>query len=1758
MDTPFDTVIQDIETAWEKDHPQTVKNLFKEASTTYLKAHDYERHLRLLLACLSIPVLEEDLLRNTEEGLRQVEEVSDKTFAALYNMVAAMLCPYNEQEKRKAYAAKALSDPAHLATVRTDDYPWLVKHGEDSHLFGRDLLSFIGMETESWETLYEYYKTTDKRGAACYTAVQAIVHSESDDADRYTRLMDVLREYDDQPEVCEAVDAIMTNNLLPLPEGEGLEADNARQEAKYHFLKPYVDRWAGYPHLGRLHNRLEDLQSHLIRISVNEKEIPHRPITLTVTRKNATRLTLSIYTTNLTGGEKIDFTDYKKKQKIVRKYTKQLPHYSKTYEYAAGKPYLTYEETLTTDGLAHGIYLVTIESEHGKGNPQLLYVSGLTTLTEYLPRQKIRIVVVDPLTGHPMPYAHAALYKSHEDKSPFVRVRCDEKGEAIYNYKTYNKRPSVIYPYTESDRYCKRESIDNFWGYRYDGEEAKETVELLTDRAIYRPGQMVHVALVSYRVNEHKRVMVQSRHIEVELAKPYKEPFAHKQLVTDTMGVAHCDFVLPDDIETGVYQLRCGSNSRQLRIEAYKRPTFEVKIDDYAGSYRDGDTILLEGSATSYTGEPVSQATVRYRVKRATAWWWRFWAPYWETEGHYGRYGEDQYHDGEATTDDEGHFKIEVPLRLSNNGKVGRKPLFVNIVTEVDVTDSTGESQNARTELPLSNKQYVLRLEMGEKIERQESLTFTALLKNALGQDLAGSITWHLDGGEEHTAPANQSVEIGPTGIGAHTLKVSYGEDEAEHTFVVFDKDSTTVPYSTPCWAYQSANEFPEDGGEVILQIGCADADTYILYNLFSGNKLLESGAEKVSTGMINRRLRYDKAYGGGILVSYAWIRNQEMQTHNFTIKKALPDRKLQITWKTFRDRVTPGTEEEWTLQVKDPAGRNVTANVIATLYDKSLEQLTTDTSWQNFGPRLSWQVPHTDWEHETLRSNDLSVHHIEHHKEREYQFYEIVQTLIEGARYRRRYFSLNSSHRISGEEVCYDAPMEEREMLCMSGSSVCYSRSVEADAAPLGAPPALDEAADTDALPQLRTDMSETAFFLPQLATDSDGEVSIVFTVPDSLTTWRFKALAHTRDLRYAYFDAETIARKPVMVQSHLPRFVRVGDATTLTAKVSNTTEGAISGRVQIELLDARDERVVYSERRAFTLGAGGSMATSFTFTSDEEVKDYLCRLYAVGDGFSDGEQHSLPVLTDKAEVTVTHVLNHDGACKEEVDTARLLPAGSSRHALSLQYTNRPIWLAIKALPPLQKPDTDNAISLSVALFCNHLTTYLQNIAARYGDLSPTDTDALAVSKRKIVRKLKKLQGSGGGFRWYEKMPESLYMTTEVLMHLSRLQVMTGPVEELASLTERAFRFCDAAMCEEIRELRKREAKGDEVYLPTFTLLQHLYNCAITHRELDSKTLDAYQYLVALLEKDIHRQTIREKAMSAVILDYAGYHGRAQDYAESLRQYTACDAERGRTFDTPRATYSWYSYKIPTHVAGMEALHLLCPDDRDTYREMQKWLLQEKRTQTWETPIDSVNAVYALLLDGLEELASKGTATFTIDGKPLVLDTEGNEGYVEAALPATTRTLTVEKTSPGLSWGAVYATFLQPISEVEASGSGMSIHREILADTENLHVGERIRVRLTYTCDRDFDMVRVTDSKAACMEPVQQLSWGDSFKRVQPLDTEVRIFYYGLAEGTYSIETEYYLDRAGVYETGLATIVCEYAPEFRAVCPSVRLVVKE
>ena len=1162
----------------------------------------------------------------------------------------------------------------------------------------------------------------------------------------------------------------------------------------------------------------------------------------------------------------------------------------------------------------------------------------------------------------------------------------------------------------------------------------------------------------------------------------------------------------------------------------------------------DGDTITLEGMACSYAGVQIENAQVRYRVKRAMAWWWRFMSRYWGVGGYYGEYEEDDYYEGVAQTDENGRFLVDVPLKLVDDDEVDdlSTPLFMDIIVEADVIDSTGEMQSAKKYLPLSNKEYIMHIQMREKIECSEEHTFTSVIKNALGQNLDKEVEYWFDESATHACVmSNLPVQFSGLEIGKHVLHVKYDGEEQTQEFVLFDKDATKTPYATEKWAYQSAEVFPENGGEVILQIGCSEENTYLIYNIFSGNKIIESGAEMVESGMMNRRFSYESRYGNGIVVSYAWVRNQTLQTHQFTITKPIPKHELVLSWKTFRDKVVPSASEKWILTVKDKEGRNVTANVIAALYDKSLDQLV-ENSWKNFGPVLKWNVPSAGWEGESVNQLCLSIKWSIKEIETPYRFnvfkylsqsHELLKRQIMVSNYCKSCYAMTPGGLAGGSADYLSADFSFGDEVDEEGPESSYDERPVQEI-------------------KLRSDMSETAFFMPMLRTDSNGEVYMEFTLPDSLTTWKFQAIAHSRDMYHAYLEDETVARKLVMVKPNMPRFVRVGDETTIAAKVTNASGKVIDGKIVFELLSAEDEHIVFSASKLFTLADNSSSTESFQFTPDEEIEEYICRIYAVGEGFSDGEQHALRVLPNKTEVTVTNVISQDGAGRATVNTAMLLPEGSTRRKLSMQYTNKPLWMAVKALPALSDENGKDAISVAVSLYCHILTAHLQKHVKSFGTVLSADPKKLEKTTDKLITKLGSLQGSGGGFTWFKGMPESLFMTTEVLMHLCRLQLFTGKIVRLEHVIDKAFRFCDKEMCHEVSELKKDEKKGRKVFMPSYTILQHMYNCAISKRTLKDGEKEAYEYLIGLVLKDIHRQTIREKAMSAVILDYSGCHERAMSYAESLRQYTKCDGDRGRTFDTPRASYSWCSYKIPTHVAGMEVLNLLCPEDKLTFREMQKWLLRQKRTQMWETPIDSVNAVHALLIDSDEYLADNRLAELYADGKRIEVESKGNEGYVETELPASNQELSIEKSSKGLSWGAVYARFLQPMSDVEASGSGMTIKREIITDKKELHVGDRIRVRLTYTCERNFDLVTVIDSKAACMEPVEQLSWSDSFKSVEPRDTEIRYSYYGLAEGSHSIETEYYLDRPGVYEVGVATIVCTYAPEFRATCPSQKLVV--
>ena len=398
----------------------------------------------------------------------------------------------------------------------------------------------------------------------------------------------------------------------------------------------------------------------------------------------------------------------------------------------------------------------------------------------------------------------------------------------------------------------------------------------------------------------------------------------------------------------------------------------------------------------------------------------------------------------------------------------------------------------------------------------------------------------------------------------------------------------------------------------------------------------------------------------------------------------------------------------------------------------------------------------------------------------------------------------------------------------------------------------------------------------------------------------------------------------------------------------------------------------------------------------------------------------------------------------------------------------------------------------------------------------------------------------------------------------LTRLRVMTGEQKDVKQMADKAFDYIGKEMVDLVKEMKKREKKGYKPTFPSFTALRWLYICAIDGRQLSKDVQNANDYLYKLLKKDIKRQTIYEKALTTIILSKHGDAKLAAQYVQSLKEYTVYTEEMGRYYDTPRAGYSWYDYKIPTEVAAIEAIQMVRPQDKQTIDEMRRWLLQEKRTQAWDTPINSVNAIYAFLNGNTQQLTpnTKNPTVLAIDGAPIETSkATAGVGYVKTAIPEPKgKTFTATKTSEGTSWGAVYAQFFQKTSDIEASQSGIKITRELRMangqklNANSLKVGDRIKIRLTIESTRDLDFVQVVDRRAACMEPVKQLSGYHNGAYCSPKDNATHYFYYGISKGKHVIETEYYIDRAGTYETGTCTVGCAYAPEYRATTPSVTL----
>lgn len=1856
----YDNLWKELEVLERKDLP---KSVISEAMKIYDKAKAEQNVPQMMKAYLTAmqyrSLLTPDSLKVDMNGLEQwasqTGSMEDK--AILYSILGEMTMPA-DVKKGLGYLQASLKDKDRLLLIPVEKLRPMVRVGEASKRYFRDnLYNLLArraiqiMQQYRWQAAAKANQTNslpaDMTDMDQFVTYQFVPVSDCDlTAAVMQTYQSLLKAYDTETEregwLLTGIDAL---NYLYRNFSGNFSNDVCQQELRkwihtYPAVKTVPEAYlalaqflqyqnnqverlrivregiAGYPRYEGI-NQLKNIEKEILNASLSLEiatAYPGEQQSVKVNYKNLTGITLQLYKVNLPVTSAV--------------LQNRTTHFESKYarlqreEHFSLKPttdYLNVDTTLTIQAPQAGIYFLKAVPDGKKGvsDGTLMNVTALKTIYRPLPDGTLELVVVDAVSGQPVSEAEVTIYtEKGGGYSPQQTYQADKQGTLKLDFLNSNK-----YWYNAHTAADNAMPILNLWknDYYYKESKRKEVLQLFTDRSIYRPGQTVYVSGLAYEMEKDSTRVLADKKYTVSLYDANNNETGKVEVRTNGFGSFSGQFVLPSPCLTGYFSLRAADTSVSFKVEEYKRPTFDVTFEPVKVEYQVGDSIEVVGMAKTFAGAPVQNARVHYNISRSYAWVWRF----------MGR-GSARW-EGEAMTDADGKFSVPVHFEIDSDRR--ESPLwYYTYNIQADVTDGAGETQQANLSLPLGSTSMVLNMDnLPDNLVKEKKLEIKLTAMNLSGEPVDTPVTYQVvemeeqkDGQEKEgrkvltgTVEANKSFvpeAIYALPSGNYRLKLSAKDTQgrectASKNFLLFSLNDKRPPFVITDWFYQDGLEF-DAASPATVYIGSSEKNVYLLYDVFAGNKRLESKRIELSDSVVSFRFPYKKEYGDGILVSMAFVKDGRLYSHNARIMKPAPEKKLQLKWTTFRDKLRPGQQEEWKLTVLYPDGSPAEAEMLATMYDASLDKIYSAHKL-DFGVDFHYVVPLTYWNTSYMRNAYLYVDFpLKRLRAVPLEYSELIipstgrmEAMVVGYGGSPR-ATLAGALKIRGRSAA-NAVMNQEAVTDM----VLQEEMVETSAQEKVEMGSSEELAETGDI-QIRENFAETAFFYPQLRTNEKGEVSISFVLPESLTRWTFMSLAHTRNVDYGKIEATATASKEFMLQPNMPRFVRVGDKANIAASLMNLSDKGVKGTVRMELFNPETEKVFYSQKQKFDVKGGETGHVNFTFEVSDKYAVMACRMVADGDTFSDGEQRYIPVLTDKQWVTETVPLNVNGEGAHTFSLENLFNKHSktaSEQRLTVEFTAHPAWYAVQALPVVAHPQNEDALSWATAYYAHSLAAYIvkenprikqvfdswkaqggtketfmsnlqknqelknillaetpwlaeatneaeqkQRIATLF-DLN-TMNSQLAVS----VEKLGELQNADGAWSWYKGMQGSRYVTTQVMEMLVRLNALTHQDADsrMQPMIQKGFEYLGKQAAEEYKSMKEAEKKGAVGLRPSEQVLRYLYICALDGKApVDEKV---NRYFIDKLSGEGKELTIYGKALGAIILQQAGKVAEARLFMQSLMEYSVVTDEMGRYFDTPKARYSWFSYKIPTEVAAMEAIQRITKDTK-AIDEMKRWLLKQKQTQTWETPIATADAVYALMATGASDLlANTGGVEITLGKEVIRTPADNAIGYIKKTVSGDVmniKKVSVDKEGTGMGWGAVYAQYLESMDQIGEQGNGLSVSRQLykgdeaLNESAPLKVGDRITVRLTVKADRDMDFVQIKDDRAACMEPLQAVSgfrWGNGLGYYQATkDASTQFFIDQMRKGTYVIEYQVYVNRTGEYQAGIATVQSAYAPEF-------------
>lgn len=1506
---------------------------------------------------------------------------------------------------------------------------------------------------------------------------------------------------------------------------------------------------------------------------------------------------------------------------------------------------------------------------------------------------KMDIWVTDRKTGEPISNAKVSFYHyDYKDKTKnlVTTLVSDADGHVHINISNFYSSSSNYYGHTfdiekgndalrDNECYFFVSWHSNKYGIEYRG---------FTDRKIYRPGQTVKWKAIAVKQNDYDSQLAPQVKIIVEFEDANSQLIKKDTLKTNEFGSIAGEFTIPKSGALGQYLIMFRNLSGEwcwspisFKVEEYKRPTFDITMEQPEDTYRTGEVVRVNGNAQAYAGYPVQNAQVTYHIQRKTYFpfyfygWWR--NPY--------RNGQTQeISDGECTTDEDGHFTFNfTALKDEESNRWGAAYLYT---VTVKVTDVSGETHESSTQIHVSDRAWRFNVSLPEWLcSDRDGVTFPLSVVNLNDKAQNAQVSYRvveLDMPQQFLLPApftsataaekyrhlfpqfafnhedecyswKEKTEIA-TGkfntekekklaipqlkdcrSGAYKLILTttdpYGEKvEEEFFFYLSQNEKSAFPVYTPL--HLTANKSTaEIGDTVTFTISSYLENAYALVCVSSNNKILE--CKWITLHKSSQTLSYVVKDGqqGSISCQVQLSYNNKNYKESSSVEIPFSNKKIDFEFITFRNKLEPGEKSTVKLRLNDEFQEPLTqAELLCSMYDASLDAFSSNS--------YSLALHNTSYHH----ARSLTSFHPYTNKNYsgffiwnqtcDYAFFTAPQWNSDFAfllPYHNRYYSQPTAVKkatglpvVSNNYAGYLADVT----LGIEGDVATEEEPIETYAWKQGIIEEPKPDAATTVTP--RTNFAETAFFYPFLRTNEQGEIEMEFTIPESLTEWKMLGLAHTLDLRVGTFEKRIQTQKQLMVVPNAPRFVYENDRLDFTAKVVSMNELPMGGTVTLQLFDAESNEEIFSQQTTLLLAPGATEPVTFSIDVPIGVSAITYRFTAqCRDGyatFTDGEENTLPVLSRRVIVSESVPIFITKKGDKNFPLNGLDNNNNSLISCHLLFTPNPKWNVVLALPYLTEYPYDCSEQLFSKLYANLLSSYIlqqnPNLEKLLNDCRDNHPEALqsklrqnedlmqilltetpwvfdaqnqeqdiqdifclfdrkrmAAEMKSMVNKLENNQNSDGGWPWFRGGRSSLYITNHLLIGAGRLMergvCQTGNNFLKKSTLTNAVKFADNKVESDFKKM-KREYPDD---LKNFKMgsgtLHYLYARSFFMSENNSR--ESYRfYEKKLYEQAMSLPTFYQKTLAALTLyrwNTTESKALAKKLMEEVKKYAKHSEEMGMYWKKEGYGYYWDDAVIERQALMMEAFDLIL-NDKESVREMEIWLLQQRRTNHWETTRATAEACYAVFCNGTEtSKTTPGNITLTMgDVTRRYTDTlqiPVKEDVTEALASSQAATAVLSRDNDGLAYGGLVYKYWADIDSITSTSTDipLSVERQLyrvdlgergetltlVTDENPLHVGDKVRVRMEIRADRDLEYIHLKDLRAAAFEPAETLSgyrWQDGLGYYQSFrDASVNFFFDNLNRGTYVFEYTMFVTQSGTFSSGYASIQCMYAPEFNA-----------